>query len=95
MRVLAFSSEECSPCHTLQRPALARLLEQRKGQMSVIEIDAPSSPELTRRYAALTVPTTVILDASGKARAVNYGFAPTTKLLAQVDEVLATQARSA
>lgn len=95
VRVLAFSSAECGPCHTLQRPALARLLDQRRGQVSVIEIDAPSAPELTRRYAVLTVPTTVVLDASSQARAVNYGFAPTSRLLAQVDEALGAQAISA
>jgi thioredoxin-like negative regulator of GroEL len=92
VRVLAFSSEECSPCHTLQRPALERLLGERQGQVSVVEIDASSSPELTRRYAVLTVPTTVVLDASGRARAVNYGFAPAGKLLAQVDAALGAQA---
>lgn len=91
VRVLAFSSEDCSPCHTLQRPALERLLGERQGRVSVIEIDAPSSPELTRRYAVLTVPTTVVLDASGKAHAVNYGFAPAGKLLAQVDTALGAQ----
>jgi hypothetical protein len=79
----------------LQRPALARLLEQRGEQVNVIEIDAPSSPDLTRRYAVLTVPTTVILDASGQARAVNYGFAPVARLLAQVDDALGAQAISA
>lgn len=88
VRILAFSSEDCSPCHTLQRPALDRLLGEREGQVSVVEIDAASSPELTRRYAVLTVPTTVVLDASGKAHAVNYGFAPAAKLLAQVDAAL-------
>ncbi|HEX8730921.1 MAG TPA: thioredoxin family protein [Ktedonobacterales bacterium] len=92
VRVLAFSSEDCGPCHTLQRPALARLLDQRAGRVHVVEIDAPTSPELTRRYAVLTVPTTVVLDATGKARAVNYGFAPTAKLLAQVDGALDAQA---
>jgi thiol-disulfide isomerase/thioredoxin len=95
IRILAFSSEECSPCHTLQRPALARLLDARQGQVSVVEIDAPSSPELTRRYAVLTVPTTVVLDASGKAHAVNYGFAPAGKLLSQVDAALGMQTVSA
>lgn len=95
IRVLAFSSEDCSPCHTLQRPALDRLLTERRGQVSVVEIDAPSSPELTQRYAVLTVPTTVVLDASGKAHAVNYGFAPMGKLLAQVDAALGTQELSA
>ncbi|HET9111632.1 MAG TPA: thioredoxin family protein [Ktedonobacterales bacterium] len=95
VRVLAFSSEDCSPCHTLQRPALARLLDERQGQVSVTEIDAPSSPELTQRYAVLTVPTTVVLDATGKAHAVNYGFANAAKLLAQVDGALGAQAVSA
>lgn len=95
VRILAFSSEDCSPCHTLQRPALDRLLGEREGQVSVVEIDAPTSPELTRRYAVLTVPTTVVLDASGKAHAVNYGFAPAGKLLAQVDAALEAQAISA
>lgn len=91
IRILAFSSEDCSPCHTLQRPALDRLLAERQGQVSVVEIDAPSAPELTQRYAVLTVPTTVVLDASGKAHAVNYGFAPMGKLLAQVDNLLGRQ----
>ena len=95
VRILAFSSEDCSPCHTLQRPALDRLLGEREGWVSVVEIDAPTSPELTRRYAVLTVPTTVVLDASGKAHAVNYGFAPAGKLLAQVDAALEARAISA
>ncbi len=89
VRVLAFSSEDCSPCHTLQRPALNRLLDARQGWVTVIEIDAPSAPDLTARYAVLTVPTTVVLDETGKARAINYGFAPLAKLIAQVDEALA------
>ena len=92
VRVLAFSSEDCSPCHTLQRPALNRLLDARQGRVTVVEIDAPSSPQLTQRYAVLTVPTTVVLDDTGQARAINYGFAPLAKLLSQVDDVLGASA---
>lgn len=92
IRILAFSSADCSPCHTLQRPALDRLLDERPGLVSVTEIDAPTAPELTKRYAVLTVPTTVLLDATGKAHAINYGFAPLGKLLGQVDDVLGAQA---
>jgi hypothetical protein len=55
----------------------------------VVDVDAPDEPELTQRYQVLTVPTTVVLDAMGRARAVNYGFANSAKLLEQVDEVLA------
>ncbi len=51
------------------------------------------APELTERYRVLTVPTTVVLDASGRAHAVNYGFANTQRLLEQVDTVLAETAQ--
>jgi len=56
--------------------------------VAVIEVDAPHQPELTERYRVLTVPTTVVLDAVGQARAVNYGFANTQQLRKQVNEVL-------
>jgi len=88
VRILAFSSADCRQCHQLQEPALQRLLAKRGEVVAVEHIDAPGEPELTRRYQVLTVPTTVVLDATGKATAVNYGFASLQRLLEQVDEVL-------
>lgn len=88
IHILVFSSADCSPCHTLQAPALERVRAARGTRVDVVTIDAPSSPELTSHYAVLTVPTTVVLDATGQARAVNYGFANERTLLAQVDEAL-------
>ena len=87
--ILAFSSDDCRQCHQLQEPALQRVVEARSDLVSIVEVDAPTSPELTERYSVLTVPTTVILDASGKAHAINYGFANTKRLLEQIDSVLA------
>lgn len=92
VRILAFSSADCHQCHTMQTPALQRVTGARTYQVSVEEIDAPASPELTRRYQVLTLPTTVILDAAGRVHAVNYGFASTQRLLDQVDEVLSAVA---
>jgi hypothetical protein len=92
VRILAFSSADCHQCHTLQTPALQRVTEARKYQVSVEEIDAPGSPDLTQRYQVLTVPTTVVLDATGRVHAVNYGFANTQRLLEQVDGVLSAVA---
>ena len=85
--ILAFSSDDCRQCHQLQTPALQRVIEAR-NDVSIIEVDAPNSPELTARYHILTVPTTVVLDATGKAHAINYGFANTKRLLEQIDNVL-------
>ncbi len=89
VRILAFSSDDCRQCHEMQIPALHRVLNARGNKVSVAEVDAPNSPDLTQRYKILTLPSTVIMDAAGRARAVNYGFANTQRLLEQVDEVLA------
>ena len=89
VRILAFSSADCRQCHELQIPALQRVLDARGSKVSVAEVDAPNSPDLTQRYRVLTVPSTVVLDAQGRTHAVNYGFANTQLLLEQVDEVLA------
>ena len=86
--ILAFSSEDCRQCHQFQAPALKRVVEARGELVSVIEVDAPTSPELTERYQVLTVPTTIVLDVAGKAHAVNYGFANAKRLLEQVDSLL-------
>ena len=89
VRILAFSSADCRQCHEMQIPALQRVLDARGSKVSVAEVDAPNSPELTQRYRILTLPSTVIMDAAGRTHAVNYGFANTERLLEQVDEVLA------
>jgi hypothetical protein len=89
VHILVFSSDDCRQCHELQIPALQRVLDARGSKVSVAEVDAPNSPELTQRFRVLTLPSTVVMDAQGRARAVNYGFANTQHLLEQVDEVLA------
>jgi len=39
---------------------------------------------VARRFGVLTVPTTAILDPSGRLTALNNGFAPTSRLAEQV-----------
>ncbi len=89
IRILAFSSADCRQCHQLQEPALKRVQEARGEAVRVVDVDATTDEQLVQTYHVLTVPSTVILDAAGNAHAVNYGFANTQRLLAQVDEVLA------
>jgi thioredoxin-like negative regulator of GroEL len=89
LRLLVFSSADCRQCHQLQAPALQRVLEARGNAVMVVDIDAPTEHELVRAYHVLTVPSTVILDATGQAQAINYGFANTQRLLTQIDKVLA------
>jgi hypothetical protein len=88
VRILAFASEDCHQCHILQAPVLRRVKEAHGDIVTIIDIDASNTPELTSRYHVLTVPTTVLLDVKGKAHAVNYGFTNAQSLLKQVDEIL-------
>jgi hypothetical protein len=88
VRILAFGSADCTQCHTLQQPALRRLQALRGSEVDVVEIDAPGSPELAKRYRILTVPSTVVLNPAGEAQAINYGFANLNKLQQQIDAVL-------
>jgi hypothetical protein len=91
VRILAFSSDDCAQCHRLQTPALARVTALRGERVEVVDVDAPTSPELTERYAVLTLPTTVVLAPDGRAHAINYGFANSERLLRQCDEILASR----
>jgi Thioredoxin len=95
VQILAFSSDDCAQCHRMQTPVLRRIVAERAGAVRVVNVDAPTSPELTARYQVLTLPTTVVLDGAGRARAINYGFANSQRLLQQVDEVLAADPISA
>jgi hypothetical protein len=88
VHILAFSSESCRPCYTLQRPALEAISLQHGDAVAITWIDAPSSPDLTERYHVLTVPTTVVLDSRSHVQAINYGFAPTNRLHEQVKAIL-------
>src|SRR5258708_9185394 len=72
VRILAFSNEECVQCRPLQMPALRRVLAAHPRAAAPADIHAPATPTLTSRYNILTVPSTVVLDAAGRARAVNY-----------------------
>ncbi len=88
VHILAFSSVDCKQCHQLQTPALRHVQKVSGDAVAVVEVDASVSPELVQRYHVLTVPTTVVLDTSGRAHAINYGFANTQRLLEQVNTVL-------
>ncbi len=85
IRILAFSSDACTQCHTLQQPVLRRLQALRGDEIEVVEVDALNSPELASRYHILTVPSTVLLNPVGEALAVNYGFTNLNKLQQQMD----------
>lgn len=85
--ILYFTTPDCAPCKTIQRPALTRLQDRLGEQLQVIEVNAYDQPELARRWGVLSVPTTFILDSRGEPRHVNHGVTTTDKLFDQLRQV--------
>lgn len=84
--ILYFSGAACTICHTAQRPALDRLAPAVDGRVAVREVDVAAEPEMARQFRVMSLPTTVVLDSDGRARAVNAGFASAPVLERQLAE---------
>lgn len=82
--VMAFTTPECVPCRTMQRPALEELERRYSGRVEVREVDAAAVPDLADRFGIMTVPSTVVIDPQGGIVAINYGLARWEKLAAQL-----------
>lgn len=79
-----FTTPDCAPCKTVQRPAIDRVSNLLGEKLQVVEIDATQRPDLARSWGVMSVPTTFVLDARGEARYVNNGVARAEKLLEQI-----------
>ncbi|HMD80058.1 MAG TPA: thioredoxin family protein [Anaerolineales bacterium] len=82
--IVYFTTPDCVPCKTVQRPALDQIRSLLGEKLQVIEIDASERPDLAQRWGVMSVPTTFLLDARGEARYVNNGVARVEKLMEQV-----------
>jgi thiol-disulfide isomerase/thioredoxin len=84
--ILYFTTPDCVPCKTVQRPALRKLQEMLGNGLQVIEVDASQRPELAKQWGVLSVPTTFVIDPRGKARYVNHGVTRAEQLLEQIQK---------
>ncbi len=82
--ILYFTTPDCAPCRTIQRPALRQVQSEWGDLLQVIEVDASRRADLAKRWGVLSVPTTFLLDARGKPRFVNHGVTRAEKLMEQV-----------
>ena len=81
--IVYFTTPDCAPCKTVQRPALSKLLTLTGDGVQLIEIDATQRPDLAKQWGVMSVPTTFVLDARGEARYVNNGVTRVEKLMEQ------------
>jgi thioredoxin-like negative regulator of GroEL len=82
--IVYFTTPDCVPCKTIQRPALSKLSTLMGDKLEVVEIDATQRPDLARQWGVMSVPTTFLLDARGEARYVNNGVVRVEKLMEQL-----------
>lgn len=82
--IVYFTTPDCAPCKTVQRPALNRVTQLLGDNLEVVEIDATQRPDLAQKWGVMSVPTTFLLDARGEARYVNNGVTRAEKLMEQL-----------
>ncbi len=82
--IVYFTTPDCVPCKTIQRPALDRVTTLFGEKLQVVEIDATERPDLAKVWGVMSVPTTFLLDSRGEARYVNNGVARLEKLMEQL-----------
>jgi thiol-disulfide isomerase/thioredoxin len=82
--IVYFTTPDCAPCKTIQRPALDKLSSMFGDGLKVVEIDATERPDLAKTWGVMSVPTTFLLDSHGEARYVNNGVARVEKLMEQI-----------
>lgn len=85
--ILYFTTPDCIPCKTFQRPVLQMLQAQLGRSLQVVEINATVQQELAKEWNVLSVPTTWIIDPEGQPRFVNHGVADANKILRQLQEI--------
>jgi thiol-disulfide isomerase/thioredoxin len=83
--IVYFTTPGCTPCKTVQRPAIERMKASYGKWFQVIEVDASQQPEIAQEWGVLTVPTTFVIDANGQPRYVNQGVATAKKLIQQLE----------
>lgn len=82
--IVYFTTPDCVPCKTIQRPALDKLASTFGDKLQVVEIDATEHPDLAKTWGVMSVPTTFLLNARGEARYVNNGVTRVEKLIEQL-----------
>ena len=82
--ILYFTTPDCAPCRTTQRPALRKLEAELGDAVQVIEINAAEERAIADHWGVLSVPTTFVLGDDGRPRHVNIGVTGYDRLKRQL-----------
>ncbi len=84
-RVIYFRSDSCVSCETQAR--LWTQLDERVRTL-IEPVDVEAEPDRAKAYNILTLPTSLVVDPSGRVVHINYGVVPPAKLLHQLESAL-------
>lgn len=87
--ILYFTTPQCAPCRTQQKPALVRLQAELGGRIEIVQVDATVESDAADRWGVFSVPTTFVLDSARKPRHVNRGVASADQLKRQLESLSA------
>jgi thiol-disulfide isomerase/thioredoxin len=87
IKIVYFTTPDCAPCKTVQKPALNRIKIEFGNQIEIDEINAYEKPEIARLWGVLSVPATFLLDDRGIPRHANFGITSYEKLISQIRSV--------
>jgi thioredoxin 1 len=82
-RVIQFSGPRCGACRT-QKTVIERIAAERGDAVEISFLDAVEHADLAGKYRVMTVPTTVVTASDGRVIAINAGFVPADRLIAQL-----------
>lgn len=82
-----FTSADCVPCKTMQRPAIERLQAELKD-LQVITVDTPSAMDVAERWGVLKLPRTFIIGRNFHVYGTNMSVATTETLKRQIAAAL-------
>ena len=88
--LVEFGAAWCPPCRMLA-PVLDELAAERSSTLRVLTVDVDANPVTQGTYGVMSLPT-LLLFVEGKPIRQMIGFTSKGRLLAWVDEVLATAA---
>lgn len=85
--VVHFSAPWCGPCDRVRR-VVGHVCDD-LGGVAHVEIDLAADPGAARRFAVLSVPTTLIFDAHGQRRYRSSGVPSAAELRSALEPLLA------
>ncbi|WP_406092418.1 thioredoxin [Streptomyces sp. NBC_01013] len=84
--LVEFTADWCGPCRQLA-PVLSAIAQEETGRLKVVQIDVDHNPEITARYAVLSMPTLMVFQDGEPVKSM-VGARPKRRLLQELEDVL-------